>query len=1619
MLRKKASSESVMSEVAEEESGCSGTYEPEEGSSISQDDSDICRDLMERLRELEAENSALALANENQREAYERCLDEVANHVVQALLNQKDLREECIKLKKRVFDLEWQNRALSDLYQQKLQVTTGSLPQLKLQPVGEQSPNVPQGEVEASAVSHPLSFTAGQGQVNGERRRAINSCLKTSPSSMDALSPFFKKKAQILEVLRKLEETDPLLSCPTSLYHSAYRVSGQSALNLYPVQPKQTDSVKWSRHEPDILEYVNGEGTPIEGQVPECDSWMSCLLLAQNGLDDLFKWKHSSHIAAVSPQEDTRVDYSSITSKDFGTSELELLSQQYCQMKSEAHSSSSSSDDNGEVCLQGVMENHLCEAQISTNSERELGINQVLQNSESYFNSFKSNSGDSSLNGDLIASYVFEEKKCSGKDKRSDESNSGISIMGAQHECLTKVASRVMHKHNSSDCLDQSMRQLMQTSAGEKYLIAETSNDCDIWKVAETNVSTENSLCCTTSHFSGLGETDKAVAFSELCLENQACSSILKSSEVLMVPKDPGGISPSSNIAEKNTRNLLQRSSQVKKMKNSPTSPSGAVETKSSSVSSPSKLLKFLKLPAVSEKSQDASHLRLSPQLTRNSKIPCRNNYEVYHSPLLKRKAVLPEHDGQGENITQNKSYHGMHSTFPLRSEDSASLMHHTSYSNNEYPSPKISRHITCGTSRMEFHSSETYGQQVQACHNVHNYENTADISMDHLNRGATSSLGSTKGQKCSSGLNPHVLHCEMPQVVSNPSSPQENLTVPNAEQPPTIMECHADLVAYQKASLRSRWQDTQTAPVEMVSSSSQSSHLHLSIKESSNEKSPSESRDRCCETAQSVRRNTGNSSSPKKTVSTPMSTPVKRQSDTGHLPFKERLTVIGKGRNVDGSQQGLAEGTPQPVRKELYCNGKSAPPVNISNGKNKSVTRQCEKSVGFLDMNAVKYGESTDHNTQLNLSPSSNSLRTYAQCCSGEVCTKAFPSNSVCSKMDVESNSSKNYMTKVDAAKNRVPGVICSSGSPQMPRNAKHASTNQNTSKGVRSPHGSPTKLPSKSPTKMTTKSSVSKGTSEEPKSVPQSVGTKPLLENDEKAKSQQLNEDKKNPGYPENVLQSLAKTPQPFGAESNQSLGSILQSAIEEKVMKGIEENVLRLQVQDKGHATEVKVKTSSGIASWFGLKKSKLPALNKRSEFSKGKNDKKEYGICTSPSSKEVKMAAKKIEVEGLTISKLMEKTDDLTKALQEEKAYMNGLALEKQRAHHSDVIMEQTQNELQVTYSEVTTEHFMQQLLNRVDDKEACHDSRMTPRNDFKEFQRLSLENKQSRSFKTPQNMGSGHPQAIEDNVEKHNVDLISKEDMTSDESLADSVTSQPFAACGSLTRTLDSGIGTFPLPDYSNSTAGKNIPKLKSKLEQPPVASSGKTSVTTKVPRKARTLEREVSNADEPFVQAKDLSTPLLNAALQSSEAIFGHHAEKLCREDNYGDHIKQRRSQENKNWTFPNSKASGNTPDNFLCFPGDLQQLHDTSETVRPASVDGKGHSAVSSLSLQPSLSFSQQVSSRAPSSKDLGQGSVAEVNGSEVVQGMLSPQRHTPLETSESLSDSLYDSLSSCGSQG
>ena len=145
----------------------------------------------------------------------------------------------------------------------------------------------------------------------------------------------------------------------------------------------------------------------------------------------------------------------------------------------------------------------------------------------------------------------------------------------------------------------------------------------------------------------------------------------------------------------------------------------------------------------------------------------------------------------------------------------------------------------------------------------------------------------------------------------------------------------------------------------------------------------------------------------------------------------------------------------------------------------------------------------------------------------------------------------------------------------------------------------------------------------------------------------------------------------------------------------MKGIEENVLRLQSQERTPGSEAKHRNTSSIASWFGLKKSKLTALNRRTEATKSK----EGAGGGSPLRKEVKTDARKLEAESLNISKLMAKAEDLRRALEEEKAYLSSRARPRPAgpATVPGTGLGQVQGQLTGMYQGADT--FMQQLLNR--------------------------------------------------------------------------------------------------------------------------------------------------------------------------------------------------------------------------------------------------------------------------------------------------------------------------------
>ncbi|XP_060227832.1 nck-associated protein 5 isoform X2 [Meriones unguiculatus] len=236
------------------------------GDSSAEEGKENTRLLLKRLKALEAENSALVLENENQREQYERCLDEVANQVVRALLTQKDLREECVKLKTRVFDLEQQNRALSILFQQRVRPASDVLLQEHLQNTKSGSPvlkhsgpgvvipdhlcprNSCSSSSELSLSSTCSEYSSGssytwqdrkltgkrQSSQNWDKRQSIDSSLPSGfASPADELPPTRIKESHILEGLRKLQKRKVLLEPPSVITKWGYKDCMNSNEGIY------------------------------------------------------------------------------------------------------------------------------------------------------------------------------------------------------------------------------------------------------------------------------------------------------------------------------------------------------------------------------------------------------------------------------------------------------------------------------------------------------------------------------------------------------------------------------------------------------------------------------------------------------------------------------------------------------------------------------------------------------------------------------------------------------------------------------------------------------------------------------------------------------------------------------------------------------------------------------------------------------------------------------------------------------------------------------------------------------------------------------------------------------------------------------------------------------------------------------------------------------------------------------------------------------------------------------------------------------------------------------------------------------------------------------------------
>ncbi|XP_037701785.1 LOW QUALITY PROTEIN: nck-associated protein 5-like [Choloepus didactylus] len=1334
-----------MSEAMDQTAGAPGNPRPGEDDDGSTE-LGTCQELLHRLRELEAENSALAQANENQRETYERCLDEVANHVVQALLNQKDLREECIKLKKRVFDLERQNQMLSALFQQKIQLTTGSLPQIPLSPL--QLPSEPPASpslssAEGPATLLPMGRCAGQREVCWEQqlRPGGPGPPAAPPPTLDALSPFLRKKAQILEVLRALEETDPLLLCS-------------------PATPWQPPGEGPGSPEP-----INGElcGPPRPEPLPS--PWAPYLLLGPANLGGLLRWERL--LGGPGEEEGTRHSWG------FGRTPPQAQGTNSGPHCAPGSSSSSSSDEAGDP-----NEAPSPDTLLSALARRQLNLGQLLEDTESYLQAFLAGAA-SPLNGD--------------------------------HPGPRQPSSP-----------DQGPPQLSKSKGLPK----------SAWGGGTPE-----------AHRPGFGATS----------EGQGPLPFL--SMFMGAGDAPLGLQPGHPHS----------SSQVKsKLQIGPPSPG---EAQGPLLPSPARGLKFLKLPPASEKVPSPGGPQLSPQLPRNSRIPCRNGgSDGSPSPLLTRRGL-----GGGE--LSPEGVQGL-PTSPscTTTPDSAQL---------RPPQSALSTALSPGP-------------VISPC-----YENILDLSRGTFR-----------------GPSPEP----PPSPLQVPSYPQLTLEVP-------------------------RGSEVLRSPGVPPSPCLPESCPFASPQDKSLDKAGSES-------PHPGRRTPGSSS--KK----PGQGAGRRPGDPGHTPLRDRLVALGK----------LKTGLEGPLGTE-----KNGGPVRPGTEKARGPGRSGE-STGDVMPPTPKPPEQPEAKGALRgaVALGTSSLKQQDPGLLGDPGARIYSSHSMGARVDLEPVSPRSCLTKVELAKSRLAGALC----PQVPRApAKVPASAPSLGKPSKSPHGSPTKLPSKSPTKVVPRPGAPPATKEAPK--PDKV---------------------KGPPWADcGGTTAHPTSPAPGPANPSQGPeGPAPHSAIEEKVMKGIEENVLRLQGQERAPGTEVKHRNTSSIASWFGLKKSKLPALNRRMEATKSK----EGASGGSPLRKEVKVEARKLEAESLNISKLMAKAEDLRRALEEEKAYLSSRARPRPGgpAPGPSTGLGQVQGQLAGMYQGADT--FMQQLLNRVDGKELPPKSWWEPKPEYGGFQPVSSDPKNPWPACGPRNGLVGPLQGCGKPPGKPSSEPGRREEMPSEDSLAEPVPTPHFTACGSLTRTLDSGIGTFPPPDHSSSgTPSKNLPKTKPpRLEPPPGVPPARPPPLTKVPRRAHTLEREVPGMEELLVSGRHPSMPAFPALLAAAP---GRRGQKTCPDDSCEDPGPPP-VQLAKNWTFPNAKAAGSASDPFLCPPRELEGL---PRNPMALPVDRK-------RSLEPGRPSPTPPcpafgGSRTPSTSDMGE------------EGRVASGGPPGLETSESLSDSLYDSLSSCGSQG
>ncbi|KFQ94436.1 Nck-associated protein 5, partial [Nipponia nippon] len=481
-------------------------------------------------------------------------------------------------------------------------------------------------------------------------------------------------------------------------------------------------------------------------------------------------------------------------------------------------------------------------------------------------------------------------------------------------------------------------------------------------------------------------------------------------------------------------------------------------------------------------------------------------------------------------------------------------------------------------------------------------------------------------------------------------------------------------------------------------------------------------------------------------------------------------------------------------------------------------------------------------------------------------------------------------------------------------------------------------------------------------------------------------------------------------------------LQPTIEEKVMLCIQENVQKGQGQTKSPTVETKQKTGPSLASWFGFRKSKLPALSSRkTDVPKTKVEKKDAKVSSfgiKQAKLERRKEKKKTEQHCEIENEINGKTDngDVLADVMESKI------MKPSQDMPGEIECEQVKGSTTATYS--PKDSFMKELLNRVDKKAAQQTESGSNNVSYRSVSKGSSQGSSlhSNSISSQGNHKKNSNTKADMEMQNQTLAKVVTENLQEEEE--DTMTrttcqSHVIESCCQM-RTLDSGIGTFPLPDSGNRSTGRHVSKQESTLETEVLAPS--EQVLLSAPSvKAKTLEREVPSTAKSQESVESLISHSTSDPAMTAKGIRPFQS-RLPKPASSGMiNLAKQSEQEPSSVTSASLEHTEETVENRKVLPEwTTKKTTKTKKLKQTEETKEDSQNRLSKISLESLNKFNSNNVLLLEKEKNClnkveGQ---KEENGRKEEASLNSSGRHD-VENLESLSDSLYDSFSSCASQG